>query len=358
MCEEMNVMEMINDKNSAIEYLKTTGFFGGFMAPIIHPPYGSLGSEVYAFESARHPICSMCNTGLQRFRLPNEIIEDIQARLTTREYRYLVETRVGSSKEEIVKFRDILTKLIDAGVFDPVEGLSPAQFVSYPWENNKGNYCVSTNETTETTKQEETVDTNGVDERLKTWAYVEPTDADKECDHSCDCKKECNHSCDCKNDSNSESTTEEERIDLDNLTIEFEISDPKYYSEPWDDVVRIMPLSGVEAMTDDTNVTIVVTPANKTVRNDIIGWLTAVLDFCDETESMPINISVNSAHLNRRMIIEIREAIESNFINSCKVTEEPGKTLWINVAHDVDVALGVITSAMFTMLKYCPRVIM
>ena len=346
----MNVMEMINDKNSAIEYFKTTGFFGGFMAPIVHPPYGSLGSELYAFESSRHPICLMNYTNLKRRRLPNEIIEDIQARLTTREYRYLVETRVGSPKEEIVKFRDILTKLIDTGVFDPVEAQNPTQFVSYPLENNKGCSCVSTNETTETAKQEETVDTNGVDERLKTWAYVEPTDADKECDHSCDCK----NACDCKNDSNSE----EERLDLDTLTIEFKISDPKYYSEPWDDVVKMMPLTGVEVMIDDTNVTIVVTPANKTLRNDIIGWLTEVFDFCDETESLPINISVNSAHLNRRMIIEMRESIESNFINCCTLHEEPGRSLHINVAHDVDVALGVITTAMFTMLKYCPRVLM
>jgi hypothetical protein len=65
----------------------------------------------------------------------SEIRSDIENTLTASEYKTLIGTRFISDKDTIIKYRDILTKLIDAGVFDD----KPSFHIDFGVSDNKTN---------------------------------------------------------------------------------------------------------------------------------------------------------------------------------------------------------------------------
>ena len=65
----------------------------------------------------------------------SEIRSEIENTLTASEYKTLIGTRFISSKDAIIKYRDILTKLIDAGVFDD----KPSFHIDFGVSDNKTN---------------------------------------------------------------------------------------------------------------------------------------------------------------------------------------------------------------------------
>lgn len=65
----------------------------------------------------------------------SEIRSEIENTLTAAEYKTLIGTRFISSKDTIIKYRDILTKLIDAGVFDD----KPSFHIDFGVSDNKTN---------------------------------------------------------------------------------------------------------------------------------------------------------------------------------------------------------------------------
>ena len=94
--------------NYELEFWKAHSFNAGFMKQNFWPddmdnPY-PLSTSADGRMMVRKPIA--------------DIVADIEDTLKASEYKVLTTTNFESSKEKIIKFRDILTKLIDEGVFD------------------------------------------------------------------------------------------------------------------------------------------------------------------------------------------------------------------------------------------------
>ena len=94
--------------NFELEFWKAHSFTAGFMKQNFWPddmdnPY-PLSTSADGPLMVRKPIA--------------DIVADIEDTLKASEYKVLTTTNFESSKEKIIKFRDILTKLINAGVFD------------------------------------------------------------------------------------------------------------------------------------------------------------------------------------------------------------------------------------------------
>ena len=93
-----------------LEFWKAHSFNAGFMKQNFWPDDMMMGN--------RYPLSTSVDGHLMVSKPPADIVAAIEDILKASEYRVLTTTNFESSKEKIIKFRDILTKLIDEGVFD------------------------------------------------------------------------------------------------------------------------------------------------------------------------------------------------------------------------------------------------